>query len=256
MKKIKFLFIITALLSRQSIVSAQSLAMNKWNDLIGSVDYKEFQVSLFPFADSTVKGSWCFLGGSTRRLLTGSISNSIITVRGDDGIRFRISFKNISEEYSDKFECQYVDKIDGMIDNPQPVTLTLSAVGDGTFKHRYLQFPQSDQVVEEFATKVKNAMMTDDKQWLAKSLHYPISCEEEDGEFVTVRTSSQFLTEYSKIVTPALKRALKSCSTVNMKYGFEGVTIFANNVDYIHLLYYKEPVTKKMTLIISGINHG
>ncbi|MBU3114275.1 membrane lipoprotein lipid attachment site-containing protein [Clostridium lacusfryxellense] len=153
-----------------------------------------------------------------------------------------------------------VDKIEGTwrsVDNKisYPFTLSLKSniVADEYGKRYAVALnTKSDQDVEEFASKIKNYIVNDNKEQLAEQIKYPINSKI-DGKVVKIENKDYFIENYDKIINPNYKSAISSAFTKYLFVNYKGI-MFGQN-EYNMWINEITPTDGKAQLMITAINN-
>lgn len=90
------------------------------------------------------------------------------------------------------------------------------------------------QEVEEFAKKIKDYVVNDDKTNLEEFINYPIKVIIE-GNRTELYNSEEFLNNYDKIIHSSFKEAISEASVVDMFSNYQGVMISDGKIWFGHI---------------------
>ncbi len=248
---IKNIIVLGSFFLLTTVSYAWVLEKNKWNNFDGKIDNKAVVLSLFLFEDGQMKGDFFFKNKEEKTILSGQLKNDIIILNENNTNKFTLQINNTED---DNFFGHYFDaKSNKTFD----VNFILKSVCEGDFEHRYVRFESKDADVEKFAKQVKNAILTNNKEWLKNHCDYPLLAQEGDGVFVNVRTKEQFIKEFSLIFPNKIKENIKNTYTINMDYSyFQGVSIGSPDyMKYITINEFVDPLTKKLKLVITSVSN-
>jgi hypothetical protein len=207
-------------------------------------------VLLFPFLSSagelTVSWSTEFTGSfdgkkNVRLLLYRNKDNSLIGsyYNTKELIRYEIKGKASGDHLEFTAEKANFTFKGNLSDGKKPILTGTSTQNEkstpSTFTY-HIHFPSrpggnlyapicadSTQEVEDFAKKIKVAILAKDKDTLAKNVHYPVDISLA-GKFFTIKTKEDFLVQYDNIFTPNFVKSIKeNCIPMNMCNSYKGV---------------------------------
>src|ERR1700744_4700894 len=155
MKPEKFLLVLTLIIFGSLTTFAQVLQTGAWATLHGKIGINDYQLSLFLFKDSTVKGNYVLNQTSQKVLLAGAIKGNALNlhVSKQQSLDFkgRVTTTNADGDiYSGTF-------VDAGKKTSVPFKFSFSQLVYGEYNHMYSDLFGTDEEVENYAAKVKNA---------------------------------------------------------------------------------------------------
>ena len=153
-----------------------------------------------------------------------------------------------------------VDKIEGTwrsVDNKisYPFTLSLkSNIASDEYGKRYAVAlnTKTDKDVEEFARKIQNYIVNDNKELLVDQIKYPINAKI-DGKLVKIENKDYFIKNYDRIINPNYKSAISSAFTKYLFVNYQGI-MFGQN-EYNMWINEITSTNGKSKLMITAINN-
>jgi hypothetical protein len=221
MKKI---FLVAYLLVQTSVFSfSLDLELNQWYDFTGKTDDKSIKLSFYTLKAGKLIGSYCSTANEPKVLLSGNVKgNEIYLTASLNGKITDELIGKIFTDDQDRLEVSWQKMPKGVKSIFKSVLLSVTA---GTESKRYSHIVGSDAAVEEFVSDAKKAISKGDKIWLAANLFYPLKVRISEKSSVVLKNKNQFLLQYDKIFTTALKSKLNNTFSHNLFNNYQGVMI-------------------------------
>jgi len=187
------------------------LEVNAWNDFEGKIGNKETQISLYLFKDSTVKGNYVSLENGVKIPLNGHLKANVLFLNefNDRSSSFR---GNLFSDTLDKFEGVYTDSLRN---KSLPFYFNLSAIDWGDYARRYTNMYGTNEEIEQFMKVVKNAILSDNKQWVANHVHYPTK-HVLHKRYTSITNKYQMIKYFDQIFNKDFKKKIGSAFTTNL----------------------------------------
>lgn len=209
---------------------AQNLELMRtfWSDFRGNIGNKEIVLSLWPDSSNMVKGNYCDLTNGIHKVeVRGMVIGSTIELtefeNGEAVGYFSGVFK---EEFDGKtyLGSYYI----GVWSNhsktvSMPFKLFYETSSGGSYEHRYMDLYGTNEMVETFIKKIKDAIVEDNRIWLANNMDYPIKVSVAKKDLLEVANEAQFMELYDKIFPLAYREEVKSYRTCNLFVQSNGV---------------------------------
>lgn len=205
---------------------------NKWNDFQGKLGKSNIQLSLFLFPDGEIKGNYCYAKYGTKIQLHGQLSGNRIELAEFSGERPNAFFSGkVFTDSLDKFEGTWTDSA-GI--SSQEFRLSLTSVCGGTYEHRYEGLHGTDDDVEHFMQKAVSSILSDDREWVADHISYPVRVSlGKNNKTITVKHRKQLLNYYDRIFHPDFKAEIRLFCISNLFVNYQGVML-GNGQLWIH----------------------
>lgn len=216
-----------------------TLDANRWHNFSGKLNNKVVYLTLFATDEGELHGSYSDCDRKSKVILSGTVNGNQIKLKGNlKGKVFEeFELKNISDS-TDRLQGTRVDKNTNV---KSAVSFRLGSMTAGRLEHRYSDFFGVDDDVEQFLADIQTAVRTNDKAWIAKNVHYPMSVRIAPKKSLNIKNQNQFIQNYDKIFTPSYKKAvLKSC-TCNLFFNYNGVMLGSGEI----WIYQKENSTEE-----------
>jgi len=209
MKLITRLLGIISLLFGAVFCNAQQLQDGAWNTYYGKIGAGEAQLCVYKFKDNSVKGNYVFKRLGKKVTVQGLLKgNALLLTDAEDR-----SFKgNLFTDTVDKYNGEIVDS---RTNQTLSFSFSLSTIAWGKYAHQYTDVFGTDDEIEQFMAKIKNAIVNDDKEWIASHLSYPFRFP---PAFKSRRAynKAEFLKYAGKVLTPALQNKVRDTYTTNL----------------------------------------
>lgn len=232
------------------IVIGQSLSRHGWNDYEGKLGDLTIRMSLYLSEDGRIEGNYCYLKSGKRIALSGLLVNERVELTewldGKMNGRFR---GLLSINGADQFEGRWSNADSS---TTYVFKLLLDGISFGEPAHRYKDFKSSDNMVEEYALKIKSAVISGNKIWLSNQFNYPLKTSFGDRKNHIINSKAEFMANFSRIFHPAFVNRIKNACTCNLFYDQDGAMIGVGDIwidEYVH------PPKGKKGLFILGINN-
>jgi hypothetical protein len=181
-----------------------------WNTFEGKLGDKEVQLSLYLFADGTIRGNYVFRDSTNKIPVVGYPKANALFLKE---VNSPAIFKgNVFSDTLDKFEGVWIDSSKNQM---QQFSLKLSSITWGDFEHRYSDMYGTTEEIEGFMQKVKTAILTDDKEWIATHVRYPTRQVLAKG-YTSINTKQDFIKYYDQFINAKFKEKIKHASTTNL----------------------------------------
>jgi hypothetical protein len=192
---ITLLFAITS-----SITFCQALHLDKnwWHDFNGKLGQTEVQLSIYLLDSGHLKGNYCYKKYENKILLTGQLTGDKIELTG---------FINgkINEHFSGRIFTDSLDRFEGVWNDSSgkkvasfKLTLT-SASYASNWEHRYSDYSWTDNDVENFMKRVRNSILTNNKEWIADHIAYPLTTTLNGKTHIKIKDRNQLINNFNKI---------------------------------------------------------
>jgi len=247
-------YLLTALLSLvYSNAPAFDLENHKYNDFEGTIDNKhQIYISLYPSEDGTIKGHYFYKNDEKKINLIGKYRQDKISLEELDqnGVTFSATFEGkLSTDDRDRFRGL---KTTITTRNSLDFNLSLAAVGSADWGRRYSAMgAESDEEVEIFAGKIKQAIFLSNYEWLSNQISYPINLSIK-GKQKKIKNKAAFLKFAPIAFTSLFKNKLFKYRTIDMFSNSTGVMIGTGE---IWMSYVGNKVNGLFTLKVIGINN-
>lgn len=230
MKKILLSLFLTAALLSSNLVAFAEPIFDGYYDYEGAIGKSKILMSLYFQEDSQdVKGSYLYDQYRTVIQLVGKKKgNSVSLTEYDSKKKIVATFVgqlNKDDSYTGYWKNAKTGKKTDF-----KVSL-FSALPFADYNHRYaLLNIEEDKIVEAYAVNLQKMVIKNDKVGISKLIAYPLSVYS-DGELLTFENEKDFIANYDKAMTPALKKALSTAYTQYMFANGEGLMFGANNLN-------------------------
>lgn len=202
--------------------SAQALMQGMYNDYEGKLGELDISLSIYSFENGELKGNYCYLKNDTRITLTGKIVDNKIELTEFVNDKPTGHFEGkVFTDTKDRFEGTWTDNSKT---NKLIFKLTLGSGVSASFGYRYSHYG-TEESIENFMKRVKTAILTKDKQWLANNIHYPIKVHLEGTNEILIKGKNQLLENYDAIFYPAFVEKIKSLCTCNLFNNWQGIML-------------------------------
>ena len=189
------------------------LDVNAWNTFNGKLGNDEVQLSLYLFADGSIKGNYVFKKHNAKIQLIGHPKANALFLTEVTNNNSKIVFRgNLFTDTLDKFEGTWVDSSQKKTAN---FYFTLSSINWGYYEYRYSDMFGTTLEIEAFMDKVKSAILSDNKEWLAAHIHYPTRQVLEKG-FTSINNKQELILYFNEVFTPNFKNKIRHQYTTNL----------------------------------------
>lgn len=214
MKPDKRILILALIISGTLTSFAQVLQTGAWATFHGKIGTSYYQLSLFLFKDSTVKGNYVLNQTSQKVLLTGAIKGNSLNLHAvkQENLSLNGRVTSANRQDGDVYSGTFIDATKK---TTVPFKFVFGQLVYGEYNHMYSDLFGTDDEIENYAAKVKQAIIASDKEWVASNIFYPFAHSGIKGHSV-IANKKQMLAYYDKIFTPALKELLKKDMTTNL----------------------------------------
>ena len=199
---------------------------NAWHDYDGTLKGVPIQMSLFFFANDSIKGNYVYKSDETKINLTGRwLSNSRVElVEWFDG-KPNGYFRSTEWETYKSNECEGT-WTDTTRNKSFEFELQATGMMKGTYEHRYKEFA-SDTVLETFMERVKHSVIYEDKDWLAENISYPINVHTHnqvgtEPKSLEVKNKRVLMEKYDIIFNTTFKNKVKNDVPLNLWGNYMG----------------------------------
>ena len=199
-----------------------------WSTFSGKIENTPVIVSIFNEGNGILNGDYCYIKYENRIVLKGKINGNEISLEEfiENHLNAKFIGKINEEDNTIKGKWRYLAK-----NTELPFSLNLLSWTGGSLKNKY-SFSTSNEVVEAFFKKIKQSILTNDKIWLSKNIHYPINIDLNNKK-LKISNQSQFLNNYSKITTENLKIKNKNSCVCDIFSNWQGA-MFADGLIWIN----------------------
>jgi hypothetical protein len=206
-----------------SLCQAFDFGTNKWTDFEGTLSKTKIQLSIYRFADGQIKGNYCYKKHESKIQLVGQIIGEQIELTEFLNGKPNGYFKGkIFTDNLDRFEGIWMDSSKT---TSFEFKLTLQSISGSNYEHRYSIFFGTDNDVENFMKHVKTSLLTNDKEWIAIHISYPINTKLANKKAITIKNKEQLIENFDQIFYPAFKEEIKSFCSCNMFNNYQGIML-------------------------------
>lgn len=226
--------------------------VNFWGDFSGKIGEREIALSVYRVSGDVLSGNYRYTDDEKKLIaVTGSIKDCIysLKVRGDkkETGRFEFRYTYDKTKKEDHWDGSFTDADK----KERTVKLRLSSMVGGTLTQRYDQLFGTTQEVDSFATKIKTAVINNDKNWLAEHCRYPLNFHAGSSKAVDIKNKAAFLVNYNKYFTQAYRDKIKKANCYNMFSNHMGASMGNGAIWINHTL---TSTADKYEYCISSIN--
>src|SRR6185312_5456863 len=189
---------------------AQLLEVNAWNTFEGKIGKNESQLTLYLFNNGVIKGNYVLKANQSKILVNGKLKGNalILTEAGKPKSIFK---GNLFTDTLDKF--------DGVFDNPTnnsiPFSFLLTSINWASFGHRYASMFGTNEEIEKFMEAAKNAILSNNKQWVTNHIHFPTRHVLNKG-LTSINNKKELMKYYNQVFTPKFKDKIRHQYTTNL----------------------------------------
>jgi hypothetical protein len=159
---------LTLIILNSTNCEGQSLEAKAWNTFEGKLGDKDFQLSVYLFANGTIKGNYVYRDSIFKISLNGTRKANALFLKE---VNSPGELKgNLFTDTLDKFEGIRTDSLKNL---SQKFFLRLTSITWGDYNNRYSNVYGTTEEIENFMQKIKTAILTNDKDWIADHVHYP-----------------------------------------------------------------------------------
>lgn len=189
------------------------LEVKAWNTFEGKLGNNYIQMSLYLFDNGEIKGNYILTNTGAEIQLEGKTKANAIFLTELTNNKPTGTFKgNVFADTLDKFEGTWSDSSQKQ---SQTFFLRLQTITWGDYEHRYSDMFGTSNEVEEFMEKVKTAILTDNKEWIANHVHYPTRQVLDKG-FTSINYKQQLIKYFDQVFTKQFKEKIKNAYTTNL----------------------------------------
>jgi hypothetical protein len=188
---------------------AQTLEEGSWNDMHGILAGKSCQLTLYLFADSTIKGNYVFKSDTLKNLLAGRLAKGKVYL-ADIAHPHCVFSGTIVTKPAEEFTGTWADSLNK---KQEAFGFLLDGINFGDYGNRYPGVSERD--VEYFMWQVKHSILTRNRAWLAGHIQYPLHHVLKKG-YPAVSSKQIFIKYFDQIFTPAFKARITSEYTTNL----------------------------------------
>ncbi|HMM22036.1 MAG TPA: hypothetical protein PKA10_15060 [Selenomonadales bacterium] len=230
--------------------SASGLDEGRFNDFKGTIDGKYKIRMLLYAANNEIVGNYFYELYESKIKLTGRYEGKLITLfeyddQGNQTARFsgeiidaygrmKGVWQNLEDNASYDFELKMLGTFPGRPDN---VYIDAGA--------------RSTDEVERFAAKLKNDILSRNKNEVAAEVAYPIIVYAK-GQKVTINSEQEFIEQFGEIFYPEYVQAIAKCFPVNMHSSYRGIMFGDKGQIWLNYLIFDKSSVK---LMVTGINN-
>lgn len=223
--KMKTTAILICFLSVFSSLSSQELIIRKdwWKTFSGEINGKQMAISVNRTQDGLIVGSSCDILENQKVQLTGRDEENFLSLKAKIKDSIIGSFEGKVRRLEDDFyEGNYTITATQEV---FPYKLKYTSGSWGTPDKRYMDFPGTDQQLEDFAQQLLDAFAENNTTWLSQHMGYPLPVYLEDKKQLTITSPSQFIEKYEQIATKTLLDKMTSWKTCNLSSNHSGVML-------------------------------
>jgi hypothetical protein len=222
----------------------------RWYDFSGKVGGAPVSLAIYVSENGKLDGNYCYVRFDNKIILRGKVQEGKILLQEFVNDKLNGSFNGqIVSDSSDRLEGTWSDNSGS---RKMPFSLVLKAINSGTATKRYTDFPGSDENLEGFMKKVKNAIVKGDKTWLSERIKYPLVTYLDGKTSVTIKNKNQFLQDFDRIIHPGYRERVKGLCTCNLFANYRGA-MAGNGEIWINLKPGSTP--QKFSFVITALNN-
>ena len=220
MKKLSLLLLYFFL--QCSTLFAFNLEEGLWTDFSGTLGKTNFYLSLYRGTGDSVTGSY-YTDGATRKIwVEGIFSYDVLFLKEKQTNKKLAIFKGkvYSTDQDDFIKGFRMERNGGQA---QRFEMHVTAKVGGTAQKRYSDVSLTDEQVERFALDVKQAFLSDKKEWLAEQIAYPLTVRLNNGKKLDLQQAKDFIQNYSNIINADFKKRLRVAGCFNLFHNYQGI---------------------------------
>lgn len=213
-----FLFTFSTLFSQELIIEK-----NWWKSFSGAINDQQITISIIRTQEDLIVGSTCDILKNEKVQLTGTEKANFLSLKAKINDSLIGTFEGkLSRLEDDFFEGYYT------ISETQkkfPFKLKYSSGSYGTPEKRYVEFPGTDQQLEDFAQQIFDSFLENNKVWLSQHAQYPLPVYLENKKKLTIHNPQEFIQNYNQIATAALLDKITTWESCNLSSNHSGVML-------------------------------
>jgi hypothetical protein len=198
--------------SLRLLSQAQTSEIKFWTDYTGELGQKKVQLSVFTTTDGHTIGNFRYIGkpDSVYQLKGQQRDNDFLLQAATPAGAFAGTLQ--LQKTPDNFNGVFTDE------NNQKTTvrLQLKTMVGGTATQRYLELFGTTETVEAFATAIKNAMLSQNLEWLAAQCRYPITINYAGKKKTIAKNKKEFVLQAKKQFVVGYRNRFKNINCYNM----------------------------------------
>lgn len=219
------LLVVTLLtfLSITTIAQVEIIRQDWWKTYSGELNGQEIALSLNRGSDNKIVGTTCDLAQDSKVNLFGSeyVNSLRLKAKINDSLIGTFDgylIRNDDDYYKGKFTPEGQD-------TSYTFKLKYSSGFYGTAQKRYIDFPGTDDQLEQFAKDVVSAFKKQDKEWLSRQMRYPLPIYLENKKQLTIKSPAQFIEKYEQIATKSLLNKMTDWKICNLFANHSGMML-------------------------------
>jgi|SRR6185437_10031483 len=202
-----------------------SFSKNEWHDFEGTLGDSAIQMALYVFDDDSIQGNYVFKRYEVKIPLSGHYHQGTIELREYLNNTVSGYFKSSRWQTYTSNICEGTWTA-ATGDKTVAFNLTPTDEAKGSYGHRYAEFT-ADTVLENFARKIKYAVLKGDKDWVADNVSYPIDvhfhyASESTPKSIEMKNKKVFLDKYDMIFNTAFKNRIRNDVPCNLWGSYMG----------------------------------
>lgn len=200
---------------------ALDLNTNQWVDFEGKLGNLDIRLSLFRLENGKIAGNYCYKKYDTKIKLVGRMDGNKISLSEIVNGKSQGNFTGVFTNKNDSFEGKWTNQIRILDFN-----LHISSIpAIGNLEHRYSFFDKTDDDVEIFMRKVKKAILTNNKVWIAKYVNYPLRTHLSNKKAIIIKTPKQLIANFDEIFHEEFKKEIAPFCCCNLFFNSDGAML-------------------------------
>lgn len=222
----------------------------QWYDFKGKVGGASVSFALYQEEDGKLTGNYCYTRFDKRIQLRGKVQGDMVTLEEFVGNKSNGYFEGrVSTDSVDRLKGIWKDSAGS---RTLEFNLVVTAVNSGAPVKKYADFFGSDEEVEGFMKKVKQAIIKSDKVWLADRIKYPLTTYFDGKTTVSVKTKKQFIELFDRIIHPAFRERITGLCACNLFANYRGAML-GNGEIWMNMR--PGSTEKKYSYLITALNN-
>jgi len=210
-------------ISTQDSIPNQNVTCESWNFFSGYLGKKYMYLQVYLYNNDEAKGFYVDDSCKTKIFLKGYIKNftnlQLTAYRDNNVIGIYTATRDSLYQGTTTFNGEWTDSSHSV---HIPFSFKDVASTCGSYERRFSRATdKSDSEVENFAMKIKIAILNGDKKWLADQVEYPFSLGIEKlstpgYRYIQISSRTDFINKYGRYFTPAYKTYIRSACPLNL----------------------------------------
>lgn len=217
--------LVLCLLYTFSSLSSQELIIEQdwWKTFSGEINDRQIAISVNRTKDDLIVGSSCDILKNQKVLLTGTAVKSFLSLKAKINDSLIGTFKGkVSQLEDDFYEGNYTI---AQTQESFPFKLKYSSGSWGTPDKRYIEFPGTDQELEDFAQQIIDSFKENNTEWLSQNAHYPLPVYKSNKRILTISNPQEFIENYNQITTETFLEKMTTWKSCNLFSNHSGVML-------------------------------